>query len=103
MTRDGIFVTGGSGFVGRRLLPELRKLGRPVFALDRSGSLAAMPEADGITVVTGDLLDPAVYRAALSSCDVVVHLAATTGAASVTEHHLVNAYGTEVLLGECRA
>jgi nucleoside-diphosphate-sugar epimerase len=103
MTRDGIFVTGGSGFVGRRLLPELRKLGRPVFALDRSGSLAAMPEADGITVVTGDLLDPAVYRAALSSCDVVVHLAATTGAASATEHHRVNAHGTEVLLGECRA
>jgi NADH dehydrogenase len=100
---QGVFVTGGSGFVGRRLLPELRTLGRPVFALDRSGSLAAMPEAGGITVVTGDLLDPAAYRSALRSCEIVVHLAAATGAATAGEHHRVNAHGTALLLEECRA
>jgi NADH dehydrogenase len=100
---QGVFVTGGSGFVGRRLLPELRNLGRPVFALDRSGSLAAMPDAGGITVVTGDLLDPATYRSALRSCELVVHLAAATGTATAGDHHRVNAQGTEVLLEECRA
>ena len=101
--RDGVFVTGGSGFVGRRLLPELCRLGRPVFALDRSGSLSALPESGGVTIVAGDLLQPETYRAALGSCDVVVHLAAATGAATAAEHQRVNAHGTEVLLEECRA
>src|SRR5688500_4002765 len=101
--RDGVFVTGGSGFVGRRVLPELLTLGRPVFGLDRSGTLAAMPDAGGITVVKGDLLQPETYRSALRSCDVVVHLAAATGAAPATEHQRVNARGTEVLLEECLA
>ena len=33
MARNGIFVTGAGGFVGRLLVPELRTLGRPVVAL----------------------------------------------------------------------
>ena len=81
----GIFVTGAGGFLGRHLLPELRTLGRPVVALD------------------GNLLDPDSYRSALGSCDVVVHLAARTGAASAAEHERVNARGTEVLLDACRS
>lgn len=100
--QDGIFVTGGSGFVGRRLLPELLALGKPVFALDRSGSLAAMAGAAGLTVVRGDLLQPETYRSVLRSCDVVVHLAAATGRAEASEHRRVNERGTQVLLDACR-
>ena len=37
---QAVFVTGGAGFVGRRLLVELRRAGRLVVALDRSGELA---------------------------------------------------------------
>jgi len=99
--RQGVFVTGGSGFVGRRLLPELIALGRQLFVLDRSGALAGLASAS-VTVVTGDLMQPETYRAALRSCDVVVHLAAVTGAAAAAEHERVNALGTEVLLDECR-
>ena len=99
--RGGIFVTGGSGFVGTRLLPAIASLGRPVFALLRSQPSSALPA--GVTLVRGDLRDPSSYRAALSSCDTVVHLAAATGKASAAEHRNVNVAGTEVLLSECRA
>ncbi len=98
--RDAIFVTGGSGFVGRTLLPALRPLGRPVIALARR----ELPRSsgNGITVIQGDLLDPATYADALRSCEVVIHLAAATGRASADDHLRVNAQGTSVLLEACR-
>jgi len=98
---QAVFVTGGAGFAGRRLLAELRRAGRTVVALDRSGALADAAAGDsGLTVVRGDLLDPATYRDALTTCDTVVHLAAATGRASAADHFRVNAQGTEALLGE---
>jgi len=96
----GIFVTGGTGFVGRHLLNALRDVGTPVFALARAGT--SLPQETGITVVTGDLLEPETYRNALRACDVVIHLAAATGRASAEEHVRVNARGTEILIEECR-
>ncbi len=100
--RDAVFVTGGSGFVGRQLLPDLLALGKPVFALDRSGALALSPPIPGITVVEGDLLQPDTYRSMLRTCDVVIHLAAATGRATAGEHARVNERGTQILLDECR-
>ena len=98
--RDTIFVTGGSGFVGRTLLAALQPLGRPVIALARRD----MPQTAGAntTVIHGDLLDPTTYADALRSCEVVVHLAAATGRASAEDHLRVNAHGTSVLLEACR-
>jgi NADH dehydrogenase len=98
-----VFVTGGSGFVGSRLLAALRSHGYAVAALDRSGTLRrrAMPN-DGVDVVHGDLLSPNTYAGALSASDVVLHLAATTGRASRDSHFRVNAEGTEALLDQCR-
>ncbi|MEO6222675.1 MAG: NAD-dependent epimerase/dehydratase family protein [Vicinamibacterales bacterium] len=102
-TRDGIFVTGGSGFVGRQLLTELLSLGRPLYVLDRVGSLRGPDGAVALTVVKGDLLERETYQSALRSCEVVIHLAAATGRAPASEHRRVNARGTELLLDECRA
>ncbi len=100
MTRPGVFVTGGSGFVGRPLLAALSAEGRPVTVLTRSGLQGKTPA--GATVVRGDLLEPHTYRDALRSCETVLHLAAATGRASEEEHRRVNARGTEVLVEECR-
>ena len=61
-----------------------------------------MPASDAVRVVSGDLLDPATYRNALSTTDVVIHLAASTGRASEEEHFRVNARGTELLVEQCR-
>jgi nucleoside-diphosphate-sugar epimerase len=97
--RRGVFVTGAAGFVGRRLVQHLIAAGERVVALDRSGRL---PSLDGLTIVRGDLLEPATYRDALGSCAAVVHLAAATGKAPAAEHQRVNVHGTEILLEECR-
>jgi NADH dehydrogenase len=95
-----LFVTGGAGFVGRRLLAELHASGRSVVALDRSGSLSRPGER--VRVVRGHLLDPASYRDHLQSCDTVLHLAAATGRASAREHFEINVGGTEMLLAASR-
>lgn len=95
-----VFITGGSGFVGRRLLPALTAVGAQVVALDRSGKLGA--DATGVQVVKADLLDPGGYREALAGCDTVLHLAAATGRAAAADHHRINAEGTRVLIDEAR-
>jgi len=98
-----LFLTGGSGFVGLRLIPALQRAGHSVTALDRSGSLGSrVADPADLRVVTGDLLDPATYRDALSATDLVVHLAAATGRASNADHVRVNAVGTETLVEACR-
>lgn len=98
-----IFLTGGAGFVGAQLLDAFARRGDTVIALDRSGSILRHAERPGkIQIVTGDLLDASTYQQALSTADVVVHLAASTGKASEQEHSRVIALGTEVLIDQCR-
>ena len=96
---DGIFVTGGSGFVGRRLLKALPALGRPIYALQR---VAVRDEIRGVQPVIGDLLEPRTYAPALSQCRTVLHLAASTGRAAAAEHMRANAEGTARLVGAAK-
>jgi NADH dehydrogenase len=94
-----LFLPGATGFIGRRLLPALdaERVG-PVHCLVRG----PVKLAAGAHLVTGDLLDPSSYAAALAECDTVVHLAALTGKASFKEHRRVNVKGTAALLEACR-
>jgi len=98
---DGLFVTGGSGFVGRRLLKALPGLGRPVYALQRTSGSGDAAIAD-VQQVAGDLLEPATYAAALSKCRTVLHLAASTGRAAAADHLRTNAEGTARLLAAAK-
>src|SRR5689334_3134560 len=70
------FVTGGSGFVGRELIAELRRRGVAVRGLARSDAAAAAVTAAGGTPVRGDLDDGAAMEAGMRGCDVVFHAAA---------------------------
>jgi NADH dehydrogenase len=98
-----VFLTGGSGFVGRTLLRELSRIdGLEVVALDRSGALSSQPDTPSIRIVRGDLHEPGSYAQALGSCDCVLHLAAATGKASPESQVRDTAVGTEVLLETCR-
>ncbi|MGJ5620590.1 NAD-dependent epimerase/dehydratase family protein [Sulfitobacter sp. MF3-043] len=70
-----VLVTGGTGFVGARLVPALLENGAHVTALLRSHHSARMLRQMGANVVIGALDDPSVTGAALREQDVLFHLA----------------------------
>ncbi|HEX8065579.1 MAG TPA: NAD(P)H-binding protein, partial [Thermoleophilaceae bacterium] len=70
------FVTGGSGFIGGRLLARLVAEGWRVRALARSERAAAAVAAVGGEPVRGDLSDVASLQAGALGCEVVFHAAA---------------------------
>jgi len=70
-----VLVTGATGYVGRRLIPELLARGHRVRALARETSLARVPS--GAQAVTGNVLDEESVAAALRPDDTVVHLVGT--------------------------
>src|SRR5207344_2226130 len=70
-----VLVTGGTGYVGRCLIPELIARGHRVRALARETSLARVPEA--AQAVIGDALDADSVAATLRPDDTVVHLVGT--------------------------
>ncbi len=71
-----IFVTGGSGFVGRRLIRRLAREQHEVSALARSGSSVSLLEQRGVQAIRGTLDDIDEWEAQLEGRDVVIHLAA---------------------------
>jgi len=70
------FVTGGSGFMGGRLIRMLVAQGVEVSALARSDTARAQVEARGAVAVPGDLADPGAWYDALRGMDVVIRAAA---------------------------
>jgi nucleoside-diphosphate-sugar epimerase len=75
----GVFVTGGSGFIGGRLIERLRADGHAVRALARSTSAAERVRTRGAEPVDGDLADVAAMRAGAEGCELAFHAAATLG------------------------
>lgn len=70
-----ILVTGGTGYIGCRLVPALLQRGHRVRVLTREQSLERVPP--GATPVVGDALDESSVAAALREGDTVVHLVGT--------------------------
>jgi nucleoside-diphosphate-sugar epimerase len=73
------FVTGGSGFIGGRLIPRLVADGWRVRALARSDRAADRIRGLGAAPVGGDLDDIASLRAGAQGCSVAFHAAAYLG------------------------
>src|SRR3954453_3028917 len=66
------FITGGTGYMGRRLIPELLARGHAVRALVRPGSEGKLPAA--ATPVFGDALNRDTFAAHVKPADAFVHL-----------------------------
>jgi uncharacterized protein YbjT (DUF2867 family) len=69
-------VTGGTGFVGPKVVHALREQDQPVRCLVRKPSAAGSLAAWGCEIVQGDVTDAASLRRAVEGCEVVVHLVA---------------------------
>jgi farnesol dehydrogenase len=71
-----VFVTGGTGFVGDRLVAALLARGRSVRGLARPTSRRSATNTGQLEWATGDILDRDSLRRGLAGCTEVFHLAA---------------------------
>lgn len=79
-----ILVTGGAGYLGSVLVPELLKLGYKVTVLDnfifKQNSLLDCCSYEGFDVVMGDARDLNIIKPLLKNADIIIPLAALVGA-----------------------
>jgi farnesol dehydrogenase len=71
-----VFVTGGTGFIGTKLVTELVRKGHIVHVLRRPTSNTEGLEHEQIHLFKGDLMDCESIRKAMEDCTQVYHLAA---------------------------
>lgn len=101
--RETAFVTGGSGFIGGRLIERLVADGVAVRALARSDSSAAKVEALGAEAVRGELGDVSALAAGAAGCELAFHLAAHLGEWGPWEDfERGNVEGTANVIAACR-
>lgn len=67
-----IFLTGGTGYIGRHLIPELLKQELEVFALTRR--IVSPKSLAGCQIVLGDALNRNTFQAKVKEADTFVHL-----------------------------
>jgi uncharacterized protein YbjT (DUF2867 family) len=69
-----VFVTGGTGFVGRAVIQRLRSAGHAVRCLVRRGSERNLHGLEAIERVEGDVLVRRGLDEDMAGCDTVIHL-----------------------------
>jgi nucleoside-diphosphate-sugar epimerase len=99
-----IFITGGSGYLGRNIIRALVKRGDTVHALARSVASGELVEGLGAEVIAGDLHDADALRQGIDGCDVVIHSAALVAQwGDPLDFHRVNVAGTQQVIEACKA
>lgn len=72
VTPRNVFITGGTGYMGSRLIPILLARGHHVRALARKGSETKVPP--GCEIVTGNPLEKDTFAASVAPSDTFVQL-----------------------------
>ena len=104
-----IVITGGCGFLGRRVALSLlqRRDIDELVLFDNAPSALPLPEDKRIKLLTGNIADPAAVRTAIApGTDAVYHLAAVVSGGAEADTDLgyrVNLDGTRAVLDACRA
>lgn len=101
LAREPALVTGGTGFLGRRIVERLLGLGRPVSVLARNP--APDLQARGVRLIQADLGDAPAVRAACAGAGTVFHTAAKVGVWGPRgEYFRANVLGTRAVIEGCR-
>jgi uncharacterized protein YbjT (DUF2867 family) len=82
-----ILVTGGTGRLGRQVVPRLRNTGRDVRVLSRHGRA----DQDGIRYLTGDLATGEGVEPAVDGVETIIHCATSVKGDQVKARNLVRA------------
>ncbi|MBY0429766.1 MAG: SDR family oxidoreductase, partial [Rhodospirillales bacterium] len=77
-----VLITGGAGYVGSLLTPQLLEAGDRVTVFDILYYGNHLPAHPNLTVIQGDIRDTAAVARALSGVDMVIHLACISNDAS---------------------
>jgi UDP-glucose 4-epimerase len=84
--RSRVLVTGGAGFIGRRVVAALMAAGHEVTVADLRAFPAGTADEAQVRSVVGDLCDPETAdRAVQPDTDVIIHLAALTSVVKSVE------------------
>ena len=111
-----VLITGGNGFIGRRLAAALLRSGtvtvdgagrQPIERMTLFDSVggAGYPQDERVELVTGDITDRGAVERVAAQADLVWHLAAVVSAAAEADFDLgyrVNVDGTRTLLEALR-
>lgn len=97
-----ILVTGGTGVIGRGLIPELLERGHSVRLLSRHADADAKSYA-GVEPHNGDIAEALTLDGAADGCDAVIHIAGiVTENSPDTTFESVNVGGTRNVLAEAK-
>lgn len=95
-----VLVTGGGGFLGKKIIKALHSKGADILSFSRS----TYPELEtlGINSVSGNLQDETAVRSAVKGCDIVFHVAAKVGLHGVyQDFYDTNVVGTQNIVQSC--
>ena len=99
-----VLVTGGAGCIGMQVCGQLIDNGIDVVLYDIGEQIDAsqIPLKEGLTIISGSIMDRTSLRDAMHGCDGVIHLAAHLGVSRTEANKLrcleINIEGTKNVL-----
>ena len=98
---ESVFVTGGTGFIGKHLIQQLVAAGAVCHCLVRETSDTRSLPKSGVTLVYGSIDRPETYADSIAKCETVIHLAGLTHSLKIDELFRVNAEACGQLADVC--